>query len=187
MRYAANGYSASKAGNTARADSGQMRTESHPAGAPPLDWWEIPTQPYKGSHYATWPEALCVRPILAMCPQRVCVTCGEPSRRIVDAQRTTEADDSTRTKHDGPLARSQDRPPERGWEYERTTLGWSDCGHDTWRRGVVLDPFAGSGTTLAVAEGHGRDSIGIDLDSRNALLARDRVGLWLEVVDAAAA
>jgi DNA modification methylase len=40
----------------------------------------------------------------------------------------------------------------------------------------VLDPFAGSGTTLAVAQGHGRDAIGIDLDDRNLELARQRVG-----------
>ncbi len=47
---------------------------------------------------------------------------------------------------------------------------------DHWRSGVVLDPFAGSGTTLMVATGHGRDAIGIDIDERNAELARDRVG-----------
>lgn len=52
----------------------------------------------------------------------------------------------------------------------------ADCGHDDWRRGVVLDPFAGSGTTLAVAVGHGRDAIGIDIDERNADLAVERVG-----------
>lgn len=114
------------------------------AGAPPLDWWEIPTEPYAGAHYATFPERLVVRPILSMCPERVCTVCGLPSRRI-------------------------------------ETVGWSDCGHNSWRRGIVCDPFAGSGTTLAVAEGHGRDSIGIDLDARNAELARERVGLWLTV------
>jgi hypothetical protein len=59
------------------------------------------------------------------------------------------------------------------------TLGWSDCGHDDWRPGVVLDPFAGSGTTGAVAIGHGRSFIGIDLDERNYHLARERIGMWL--------
>jgi DNA modification methylase len=62
-----------------------------------------------------------------------------------------------------------------------TTLGWTDCGHDTWRTGIVLDPFAGSGTTLEAAQLVGRHAIGIDLDERNAELARDRVGMFLEV------
>jgi hypothetical protein len=63
-----------------------------------------------------------------------------------------------------------------------TTLGFTDCGHDDCRPGLVLDCFAGSGTTLMVAQGHGHDAIGIDLDERNAELARDRVGpMFLEV------
>lgn len=44
--------------------------------------------------------------------------------------------------------------------------------------------YSGSGTTLAVATGHGRDAIGIDLDARNASLARERVGMWLTEVTA---
>ena len=31
------------------------------------------------------------------------------------------------------------------------TTGWSDCGHDAYRPGLVLDPFAGTGTTQAAA------------------------------------
>lgn len=45
----------------------------------------------------------------------------------------------------------------------------------------MLDPFAGSGTTLMVATGHGRDAIGIDLDDRNAHLAAERIGMFLDV------
>ena len=52
------------------------------------------------------------------------------------------------------------------------TLGWTDCGHDDWRPGVTLDPFCGTGTTMAVAEHHGRDAIGFDLDPRN------KANLW---------
>lgn len=59
--------------------------------------------------------------------------------------------------------------------------GWSDCGHDSWRRGVTLDPFGGSGTTGMVASGVGRDAILIDLDDRNLDLARERIGMFLEV------
>jgi DNA modification methylase len=58
---------------------------------------------------------------------------------------------------------------------------WSDCGHNTWRPGIVLDPFAGSGTTLMVATGMGRDAIGIDLDERNADLARERIGMFVDI------
>jgi hypothetical protein len=76
------------------------------------------------------------------------------------------------------------------------TLGWSDCGcpcdcypyHDPqtnncakYRRGVVLDCFGGSGTTGAAAVEQGRDAILIDLDERNVELARERIGLFLNV------
>jgi hypothetical protein len=44
---------------------------------------------------------------------------------------------------------------------------WSDCGHDDYTPGTVLDPFCGTGTTLAVGDLHGRNSIGIDIDERN--------------------
>ena len=46
--------------------------------------------------------------------------------------------------------------------------------------GTVLDPFAGTGTTLAAAQGVGRIGLGIDLDVRNAELAREHVGMFLE-------
>lgn len=47
--------------------------------------------------------------------------------------------------------------------------------------GTVLDPFVGSGTTLMVCSGMGRNSVGIDLDERNVDLAVERCGMFLEV------
>jgi hypothetical protein len=75
------------------------------------------------------------------------------------------------------------------------TTGWTSCdcpgtdgirldGYHTgtgWRPGHVLDPFGGSGTTGVVASGRSRDCTLIDLDSRNADLARERLGMFLEV------
>jgi DNA modification methylase len=49
-----------------------------------------------------------------------------------------------------------------------------DCGHGNYRPGHVLDPFAGTGTTLAVADIHGRDATGIDLDPINHGLYESR-------------
>lgn len=159
---------------------------TNPAGAPPLDWWAIPTEPYRGSHYATWPSDLLVRPIRAMCPERVCQECGVPSERIVRLDGYTDHNGVLHPKGEkwssgvanGGGAHSN-KPGSR--TTTTTTTGWTDCGHNAYRPGIVLDPFAGSGTTLAVATGHGRDAIGIDLDERNADLARQRVGMFLTV------
>lgn len=65
---------------------------------------------------------------------------------------------------------------------ERVIVELGEC-HDEshWRRGVVLDPFGGSGTTGVVATGLGRDAILIDVDERNAELARERIGMFLTV------
>lgn len=59
------------------------------------------------------------------------------------------------------------------------TIGWMptcDC-HDNTGDGrcVVLDPFAGSGTTLLEAYNNGRDSIGIDLKKEYAEMAARRL------------
>lgn len=146
--------------------------------APPLDWhsdvddgpngdrlWVMATQPYSGAHFATYPETLPRRLIEAMCPIRVCRTCGKPSERVVDRSRSA-------------LSAAAGRNITAA---EHVTLGWTDCGHNDWRPGVVLDPFAGSGTTLAMATGLGRDAIGIELDERNVDLIRERVGMFLDV------
>ena len=180
--------SGTKGPNTDRGDLGAGNFHSTTGGAPPLDWWQVSTEPYSGSHYATWPRKLLDRPIKAMCPSEVCRTCGEPRRRIVgeaeyvpsasyrggvmvaDAERT--GDGVNQWKGEGGAQASVIR--------QAPTLGWTDCGHDDFRRGVVLDPFAGSGTTLAVATGLGRDAIGIDIDKRNLDLAYERVGMFLK-------
>ncbi len=181
---------------------GSLPIQHTSAPAPPLDYWVIPTEAFPGSHYATFPRALVVKPVKAMCPARVCRVCGKPSERITEPTPEYAERLSKVTEQAAPLSNGSNRSNparlskgkghfkdagrdvggpgnRRGEEYEtaqRTTLGWTDCGHDDWRPGVVLDPFAGSGTALAVATGHGRDAIGIDLDARNAELARERVG-----------
>jgi hypothetical protein len=152
---------------------------------PLYDWWELPTHPYPGAHHATYPEALCVPLVESMAPRRVCQECGEPSRRIVETKSTGQNTRKSRGSADDPRQRGAVSSTEVPEYAERVTLGWTDCGHDAWRPGLVLDPFAGSGTTLAVATARGRDAIGIDLDARNVDLARQRIGMFLDLDGAA--
>lgn len=131
----------------------------------------------------TFPITLPRKLINLMCPRQVCTTCGEPRRRITEttyeANRTTNGPQSIDRKHlDGGSAGFDVRA-----DRVSSTVGWTDCGHNTWRRGVVLDPFVGSGTTLLAASELGRDSIGIDLDTRNLDLARHRLAESVLIVD----
>ena len=182
--------------------NGEVQHYSNPAGAPPLDWWQISPGGYSGSHYAVFPAELCRIPIEASCPRRVCRECGTPSRREVDAQRRITGNKPlpshvAQARKGRSSSYFESAPPGQSGEpmTTYTTTGWTSCGcpgtdgirldgyHDGpgWRPGIVLDPFAGSGTTLLAATGRGRDAVGIDLDSRNADLARERLGMFLTV------
>jgi len=149
-------------------------------GAPLLDWWKIPPGGYKGPHYAVYPPAVVEPVIKAMCPHRVCRTCGEPSRPTTEKlglvdQKGNLVEGENR---EGGILAGKDAHSNKSVHAKGvySTSSWSDCGHNNWRPGVVLDPFAGTGTTLAVAAGHGYNAIGIDLDGRNVDLAVERIG-----------
>lgn len=185
-----------KGPNMDRADLGAGNFAAHPAGAPPLDHWIIPPGGYRGSHYAVFPPELCRIPIEAMCPRRVCRSCGVPSRRVVDSRRDqpdksapwVNAGQDRGHRHAGAWAASGATVATA-----HTTTAWTTCGcpgtdglrldgwhrGPGWRPGVVLDPFGGSGTTGYVASGLSRDAILIDIDDRNLHLARERLGMLL--------
>lgn len=141
---------------------------------------DVSPKGYSGAHYAVWPPELC-RPLMEeMCPRRVCTTCGQPSRRITESTGVSYRQQAAGVQHPERLGvAATGRGHAAATRSE--TVGWSDCGHDTWRPGIVLDPFAGSGTTLAVANMLGRDATGIDLDERNARLAFARCGTSIDV------
>jgi DNA modification methylase len=132
----------------------------HPLGRNPTDDWTLPPGRSVGGHHATFPEALARRPVLATAPRHVCTACGRPWRRS--------------TRHVTYLAgKPQPRP-----------LVHCGCGAAT-RPGLVLDPFAGSGTTLKVARDLGRDALGIELSARYAELSRVRARLEARLLEAA--
>ena len=129
-KYTGNGYTKGQPEG-----DGDPVMKGNPAGAPPLDWWNIPTEPFRGSHYATWPRKLLTRPIDSMCPRSVCVTCGEPRRRMVETTRLLDGEPlaEPRAMGDDKARRSQSGEP-GNWRYstDRSDIGWSDCGHGSW-------------------------------------------------------
>lgn len=59
-------------------------------GANPGDVWHITPRRHMGEHLAPFPAEIARRAILLACPERVCLHCGKPRKRIVE--RTSELD-----------------------------------------------------------------------------------------------
>jgi DNA modification methylase len=127
----------------------------HVNGGNPRDLWTIPTAADRLGHQATFPEALIERPILATCPERICVACDRawirPTRIV--SKRTSEG--MRHTREVGELRRCRCFAPSRP--------------------GVVLDPFIGTGTTALVARRLRRDFLGVELNPAYVTLAQTRL------------
>jgi DNA modification methylase len=143
----------------------------HILGKNPGDVWTIPTYGFRGAHFATFPEALVTRPLLATCPEAICTKCGTAWRRQVTVKRlgATAVDPKPNRE------RCVIKMPRR-WLTIREVgeLIGCTCQAPT-RPGVVLDPFFGSGTVGVVAERLGRDWIGIELNPDYGQLALARI------------
>ena len=163
--------------------NGLTKEEQQAMGANKRTVWSIATQPYKGAHFATYPEAL-VRPcILAGTSERgVCAECGAPWERCVE--RKFKLQECRSSEHAIRGSGSQ-KPMDasNGWggfprgTTTSQTLGWQPtCDHDADPvPALVLDPFCGSGTTGVVALRHGRSFIGIELNPEYVEMARQRI------------
>ena len=136
--------------------------------------WSIATQPYKGAHFATFPEALCESPILAGTSERgVCGDCGAPRERVVEPTGHVNQREHAHVPGNTPT-----KTDSTGWApLTRATSRWQPtCDHDAEPvPSLVLDPFCGSGTTGVVALRHGRSFIGIELNTDYIELARRRI------------
>jgi DNA modification methylase len=138
--------------------------------------WSISTKPFRGAHFAVFPEELIEPCILAGCPEKTCPVCGTPWKRVIEKtghknkreQAHVPGNCDTKTDSTGwqPTTRATD-----------TFKPGCKCkGNDGSAAGTVLDPFGGSGTVAAVAERLNRNSIYIDLNPAYAEMAATR--LW---------
>ena len=149
--------------------------------------WTIPTQPYPGAHFATYPEQLAAPCIKAGTSEKgVCAECGSPWGRITERTPSTM---NVRVREAKAGQRSQKSWFDRSATYGEianygpetpgtsVTVGWqATCDHGAEVvPATVLDPFSGSGTTGVVALRLGRSYVGIELNPEYAALSRERI------------
>ena len=146
--------------------------------------WTVTTKPYSGAHFAVMPADLVEPCIKAGCPEQCCPACGKGYERITVKEKSFESGsgrsgNAIEGKQDLSAAETNSTPDIRmGPVVSVTTLGWQpacDCAATGTIPGTVLDPFAGSGTTLAVAAELGRSGIGCELNPEYIGLAERRI------------
>lgn len=140
------------------------------------DVWTIATNPYPDAHFATFPPDLPERCILAgTSSYGCCLACGAPYTRMVEVAERVRHTNEAQTVGSGRGAsadRSKHAPPPL-----RVTTGWQatcQCNAEVVPC-TVLDPFAGSGTTLATAMHLGRNGVGVELNPAYVRLAHNRI------------
>lgn len=137
----------------------------------PDDFWTITTQPFPQAHFAVFPEKLVERPIKTT-PQWICSKCGKPRVRIVETKSNYKQREPAHCPNNADT-----KVDSTGWNPpEHHTIGWTKCSCNApFIPGIILDPFAGSGTTGMVAKKLGRDFIGIDISAKYCEMARKRI------------
>jgi len=143
----------------------------NPAGRNLRSVWTINPAPTPDAHFATFPPQLAARCILAGTSARgACAACGAPRVRQVEREAATVLSPASRYGHG---AGRNDGGRSQLVGATASTVGWAPaCACDAATVPcVVLDPFAGTGTTGRVAEDLGRDSVLLELNPAYGELA----------------
>ena len=159
--------------------------------------WTITTKPYSGAHFAVMPPDLVEPCIKAGCPEQCCPACGAGWERVVErtassweerkacGHKSNRGGNSKIQLAAGASHDFDNKAGGFGTPSVSKTLGWQpacDCAASGTISGTVLDPFAGSGTTLAVAAELGRSGIGCELNPEYIELANQRIAKSREKV-----
>ena len=158
---------------------GKRDSFTHPSGRNKRNVWTLSTEGFPGAHFATFPTKLVEPCVLAGTSERgQCQKCRKSWMRTTECERVPTRPGRNNVNDPTGMA---NRDTKRHVT-TTTTLGWQPtckCGLDPVPD-VVLDPFAGSGTVMAVAVKHGRHTIGIELSADYCGLIRKRVGAALD-------
>tara|TARA_R100001530_G_C4320389_1_gene155547 strand:- start:623 stop:1918 length:1296 start_codon:yes stop_codon:yes gene_type:complete len=144
------------------------------------DVWTITTKPYSEAHFATFPTEipeLCIKAGTSEHGQ--CSNCKKPYIREIEREKNPDRDMESQRKYyaertgrtDGHISGPS------GLVDSVKFIGWipdCDCKAEVQPQ-VVLDMFAGAGTTGLVADRLGRDSILIELNKDYIKLIEDRL------------
>jgi DNA modification methylase len=160
--------------------------------------WTFATQPYAGAHFATFPEELPRRCILAATSERgACAQCGTPWVRA--ARRSVSFESGSGKSGIAPNGKNgRDYEQAQSGEYDirmgpvvgSHLIGWKPNCHCRGQHGrtvpcTVLDPFAGSGTTGRVAVELNRRAVLLDL-AYHGLARKRTVNVQRKLLEAAA-
>jgi hypothetical protein len=162
-----------RAGGANRTYSGRPYEGPSPLGRHKRTVWTVSTSKLAEAHYAPFPTKLIKPMIQAGCPRYVCTKCGLPT--FVDHQvlKRVATCPGAASKHAAGDARvaAKRRVKRRVVVGARKIQCKCSCGAP-FRRGRVLDPFGGSGTTGRAAAAMGRDWLCIELKSEYVDIAR---------------
>lgn len=140
------------------------------------DVWQFSTEPTPEAHFATFPQELVKRCILAGTSEKGCCTkCGKPWEPVVEKEHPP----LRKVKTNGPVGEHGLLGTNRFDEpIISTVTGWQptcSCGEEKTVPAVVLDCFIGSGTSAIVAENLYRKWIGIELNPEYIKIAEKRL------------
>lgn len=149
--------------------------------------WKIPTAPFKGAHFATYPPALVIKCLTPATGAQACELCGASwvtvalEREPTGGRESGNAERQYRAGHGGnPDAQRGHQGFGFPWEPTATTATerrpTCKCeGAKGTGRAKVLDPFGGAGTTGLVCSRMNRDCTLIELNKKYAKLAAHRI------------